>query len=74
MGEECCLRVLFSAECPVCECCGEEPYCTLHRTHAADCRCIGPAQVDGMGQEIFWFGDRTFVWLPRNYEELLLEV
>lgn len=39
-------RVVFAADLPLCECCGEEAWCPEHRKHFADCACIGPTEDD----------------------------
>jgi len=33
---------------PLCECCGEELFCTEHGAHYGDCECIGPTQDDAV--------------------------
>ena len=33
--------VVFAADCPSCECCGE-PWCVACTEHYADCSCLGP--------------------------------
>ncbi len=38
------VKVRFAADCPPCECCGEEPWCPEHEEHLADCPCVGPTQ------------------------------
>lgn len=35
-------KVTFAADLPLCECCGEEPWCPKHKKHFADCACVGP--------------------------------
>ncbi|MGV3707979.1 MAG: hypothetical protein ACO1Q7_03995 [Gemmatimonas sp.] len=36
--------VVFAGDLPVCECCGEEPWCVEHAMHYADCICLGPTE------------------------------
>jgi len=36
--------VKYAFENPICEGCGEEPWCEEHQMHYADCECIGPTQ------------------------------
>ena len=39
-------------DCPVCE----EPFCTKHQLHYAECACIGPMETDGDDVETNAFG------------------
>lgn len=43
-------RVVFAADLPPCECCGE-PWCPVHLAHFADCPCIGPTEEGVFYQE-----------------------
>jgi DNA (cytosine-5)-methyltransferase 1 len=36
----------FAHEYPVCECCGDEPWCERHNEHFGECACIGCSQWD----------------------------
>lgn len=38
--------IVFAADLPLCDCCGE-PYCSTCDVHYADCECLGPTQ-DGV--------------------------
>lgn len=37
--------IVYASQLPLCECC-DEPFCTLHNEHYADCGCFGPTQDD----------------------------
>ena len=39
-------RVVWSADCPRCPFCDEEPWCTKHRIHLSERDCIGPTEDD----------------------------
>ena len=45
MGDVKWVPVVFAADCPDCELCGE-PVCTACGLHYADCGCPGPHQED----------------------------
>lgn len=53
-------RVVFAAELPICECCGEEPFCPTHDMHFADCPCIGPTEdnVEYVERDGVLYGER----------------
>jgi hypothetical protein len=36
--------VVFAGDLPLCDCCGEEPWCPIHEEHYADCTCVGPTE------------------------------
>lgn len=41
-------KIVFAADCPPCECCGE-PWCEEHDMHYADCPCLGPHSEENLG-------------------------
>lgn len=36
--------MVFAGDLPLCECCGEEPWCPIHEEHYGDCVCVGPTE------------------------------
>jgi hypothetical protein len=36
--------VVFAGDLPLCDCCGEEPWCPVHEMHYGDCVCVGPTE------------------------------
>jgi hypothetical protein len=45
------IKVVFAADLPECECCGE-PFCEKHAQHFADCECVGPTHDGYIYQEM----------------------
>jgi DNA (cytosine-5)-methyltransferase 1 len=45
-------RVKFAGDFPLCECCGEEPFCEKHGCHWSECICPGPHSNEEDGWDI----------------------
>jgi len=69
--------VVFAGDLPVCECCGEEPWCELHEMHYGDCVCVGPTEdeaeysADGLSGGRHLSGD-LFTLPDIEYFDLLI--
>lgn len=48
--------VVFAGDLPLCDCCGEEPWCPIHEEHYGDCVCVGPTE-----DEAEYAGDDTIL-------------
>jgi hypothetical protein len=44
-------RIIFAADLPECECCGE-PWCSVCLEHYAACKCVGPRNAEELGYTI----------------------